>query len=386
MKLSEKVFSNSKLFIGLYVLVAIVVSLQSYFVGSKSIDSSGIVYTHYNNFIIFKQSFFHLVQLNDLYTHYPLEHWDLYKYSPFFALFFGIFSFLPASLGLILWNVVNSLLLAISINFLPGISQRNKSFILLICIIELTTSMQNSQSNAMMAALIILAFGFMERNKIWPAALCIVFSAFIKIFGILALCLFLFYPQKWKAAIATALSVILFLIFPIVVTGVDRLVFLYKSWWVLLSNDHASSLGYSVMGWMESWFNLHFDKIYIVITGFILFSIAFLRIKFYQYYKFRLLYLSSVLLWIVIFNHKAESPTFIIAMAGLAISFFMHISLKKIDLILLILSFVFVSLSATDLFPAFIRKEIFQPYVIKVVPCIFIWFRLVFMQVKVQKL
>ena len=34
---------------------------------------------------------------------------------------------------------------------------------------------------------------------------------------------------------------------------------------------------------------------------------------------------------------------------------------------------VFTSLSTTDLFPAFIRKEWFEPYAIKVVPVVLVW-------------
>src|SRR5580658_9739822 len=41
--------------------------------------------TYYNNYVIFKYSFFHLIDGKNLYGIYPDDHWDLFKYSPTFA-------------------------------------------------------------------------------------------------------------------------------------------------------------------------------------------------------------------------------------------------------------------------------------------------------------
>jgi hypothetical protein len=49
----------------------------------------------YNNFIIFKQSFFHLKNNTNLYLEYINEYKDHYYYSPSFALFVIPFSYLP---------------------------------------------------------------------------------------------------------------------------------------------------------------------------------------------------------------------------------------------------------------------------------------------------
>jgi len=50
--------------------------------------ADGGFYSHYNNYIIFKQSFYHLIAQKDLYIHYPQEQYDLFKYPPTFALLF----------------------------------------------------------------------------------------------------------------------------------------------------------------------------------------------------------------------------------------------------------------------------------------------------------
>ena len=98
---------------------------------------------------------------------------------------------------------------------------------------------------------------------------------------------------------------------------------------------------------------------------------------FYKNFYYRLLLLASVLLWIVIFNHKAESPTFIIAICGVAIWYFPQ-TRKTENLVLMLLALVFTMLSPTDLFPPYVRNNIFKPYVVKALPCILVWFKLTY--------
>jgi hypothetical protein len=64
-------------------------------------------------------------------------------------------------------------------------------------------------------------------------------------------------------------------------------------------------------------------------------------------------------------------------MTGIAIWFYIQ-PLKTINLILIILAFIFISLSPTDIFPVFIRKNYVIPYVLKVVPAIIIWGKIVY--------
>jgi hypothetical protein len=102
-----------------------------------------------------------------------------------------------------------------------------------------------------------------------------------------------------------------------------------------------------------------------------------IRYKLFKEFGFRLIFLSSLLIWVIIFNHKAESPTFVVALAGIAIWFFSQ-NRNTLNMVLLVLAFIFASLSPMDIFPAFIRKTIVVPYVLKAVPCIFIWMKIIF--------
>ncbi len=360
-----------KIILATYILFAIIASVQSHF----QVYEEHPQYTCYNNFVIFKQSHFHLFQDKDLYKLYPEEHWDLYKYSPAFSLFFGIFSYFPSIVGLTLWNILNCLIFFMAIYLLPIIKSREKILIMAFCLIELMTSMQNEQSNALIAGLIILAFIFLERRNYLLATLLIMSSAYIKIFGIVAIALYLLYPQKLKLTIYSLMWGAIFFFIPLLAVDMEQLKFLYESWYQMLQNDHSISNGLSVIGFLNSWFGLNANKIAVLLAGAAIFCIPLLKFKNYNIYKFRMLVLCSILIWIIIFNHKAESSTFIIALAGIAIWFFT--SEKTIlNNVLIITAFIFVSLSPTDIFPAFLRKELVTPYVLKAVPCIIIWAKL----------
>jgi hypothetical protein len=63
-------------------------------------------------------------------------------------------------------------------------------------------------------------------------------------------------------------------------------------------------------------------------------------------------------------------------MAGVAIWFFMR-PRKWWDVTLFIYAILFTSLSTTDLVPSVVKKNFFEPYVLKAVPGIFIWLRII---------
>lgn len=356
----------------LYVFLAVFSTVQSYFDDPVTFGTEGLSYTRFNNYIIFKQAFFHLISYRDLYINYPLEQWDLYKYSPAFALLFGLLALMPDFLGLLCWNLLNAGLLVWAVRYLPGLGLKAKTLLLATIAVELLTSLQNEQSNGLMAALIILAFGLLERRKFLWATGCLVFSVFIKLFGLVAFVLFLFYQPKWKLAAYSMAWTVMFLLLPLLVVDAAQLELLYRSWLQMLGQDHALSYGFSVMGWLHTWFGVDPGKTVVLAVGVVLLLLPFARINRYSDYYFRLQLLASLLIWMVIFNHKAESPTFIIAMSGVGVWYFSQ-QIKTENRVLLVLAILFTVLAPTDLYPRFIRIEIFQPYVVKAIPCILVW-------------
>ena len=375
MKILNRIISDKKIIVLIFILTSAFISTHLLLIHGKTFQEEGKRYTYYNNYQIFKYSYYHLIENKDLYKPYPEEHWDLFKYSPAFSLFFGIFTVLPDFMGLNLWNLLNALILLFAVYSLPDIDNRIKGMILLACLTELVTSMQNSQSNALIAGLLILAFGSLERGRNWASSLCIVLSASIKLFGILGFLLFLLFPGKWKSAFWSIFWIVIIALIPLLVIDFNQLKLLYSSWFHLLVNDHSSSYGLSRPGMLNSWFLIPVNKIVILFTGIILLFIPFIRIRNFREYTFRLLILSSLLIWIVIFNHRAESNSYIIAFAGISIWYF---TTKKIPLntVLVIFAFIFISLSPTDIIPRQIRLSFFEPYMLKVLPAVIIWLKI----------
>src|ERR1051325_8862154 len=72
-----------------------------------------------NNFIIFKNSFLHLIHNQDLYKPYPQEYGDIFLYTPAFALFMAPFAYLPHLTGVVLWCCLNCFWIYLAITMIP---------------------------------------------------------------------------------------------------------------------------------------------------------------------------------------------------------------------------------------------------------------------------
>jgi hypothetical protein len=287
------------------------------------------------------------------------------------------FAFFPDVVGLILFNLVNMIVLIIALRYLP-LSKQRLNMLLFFIAVETLISLTSSQTNILITGLLILGWHFMDKGKTWWAALMIVLTFYIKIFGIVALALFLLYPGRWKAALATICWTIVIGLLPLMVISPEQLLFLYKSWGGLLAMDHGNSVGVSFYGWWHSWFGFNVSKQLFVLLGALLFCVPLLRFKSWSDPAYRLNMLASVLIWVVIFNHKGESPTYVIAMVGVAIWYFIKQSASKTDLALLLLALVFTSFSSTDVIcPFYIAKTYVEPYSLKAVFCTIIWFKLI---------
>ncbi len=358
-----------------YALVALIATLQEYHGGAKKFPTqkNDKDYTYYNNYVIFKQSFAHLRGGSNLYTLHLDEHWDFYKYSPTFALFFGAFAWLPDSLGLLCWNLCNAMLLLFAIRMLPQLTLEEKNSIMLLCLVELFTSLQNAQSNALIAGLVVMAFALFEKEKFFWGCLLIAFTVHIKLFGLFAFAICLLYPQRWKmTGYAIAVTIGLAALPLLVVTG-PQLLSIYQGWWLLLQSDCLPN-SLSLIGVIKIWTGVSLNQNLVLLLGMILFLIPFSRIKFYSQFNFRLAVLAMILLWMIVFNHKAESPTFIIAMVGIGVWYYSSGLSNPWKTLLVLTALIFTSLSPTDLFPDFIQDNYFVPWSVKAIPCIVIYF------------
>jgi hypothetical protein len=350
----------------LYLVVFSLATLQKLFFTDKP----------FNNFEIFRYSFYNLLHNNDLYAAYPQYYFDLFKYNPSFALLMAPFWVIPKTLGVMIWNLGNAMLPQYAVNQLH-ISIRAKVFFALFILIEMLTSVQNAQSNGIMLGLMLLMFVHLENKNPMSSALMMVLGFFVKIFAVLTILLLIFNTVRKKFILWAMLFILVIGFLPALIIGFMPLLLQYQQWFHLLINDAPHQLNYSIMSFGARSLSLTLPNVYYLAGGIMLLLIPLHRFNYYVNYAWRLKYLSAILVWVVIFNHKAESPTFVIAMAGAALWF---IVAKKTTYrwSLLVFVFVFTGLAATDVFPPTLRENFIRPYAIKVLPCIILFLTMIF--------
>src|SRR2546426_2357026 len=192
--------------LAVYLLAIVLVTVQKGLTGDVG------------NYIIFRQSFYRLISGGDIYNPPPGEITG-FLYSPTFALLFAPFAIWPVPLGLLLWNGVNAL--AVYYGLTRTLPSRAAQLALAIVFLDVVRSLQNSQSNALVAGLILLAFVALERGQVARAAGAVFTGAFIKVFPIAAGALAIFSPPGrrlrflvWCVVIGFALAALPLLVLP----------------------------------------------------------------------------------------------------------------------------------------------------------------------------
>lgn len=363
-------FTDPRTLLGLWLLLPVI---------------AGLLKIHKcNNFLIFKYVFWHTWNGTPLYLHYPQEFSDLNHYGPFFSLIIAPFAVIPHPLGLIFWLVIMSALLYWSIRALP-LRQGQQIFIYWFCAHELLTALFMSQFNIIIAAIVIASFYCIQKEKDITAACFIMIGTFVKLYGIVGLAFFFFSRHKLKFVLALLGWGVLFFGLPMLISSPEYIIGQYKEWFICLTEKNADNMfsggtNQSLLGLVRKISHVAtYSDLWLIIPGILLFCYPYLRIKQYRNVAFRYAYLASTLLFVVLFSTGSESSTYIIALLGVAIWYVTAPwQRNKWDIGLMIFAFILTSMSPSDLFPAYIRKHYVQPYALKALPCVIIWFKLIY--------
>jgi len=350
--------------------------------GLVSMTLLGAVLNHsYNNFIIFKQSFFHMQQQVNLYATYPMEYWDHYYYSPTFAILVAPFTIIPALLAPFAWGLFDAGILYYAIRQLP-IKSFYKNGILVFSVHEMMNASSNLQSNGIIAASIILSFVYILNQKEQYATLALLIGFFIKLYGIVGLAFFFFSKKKSKYIAFFVAWIIVLVALPLLITTPEYLIQSYKDWIASLSvksnfdltvDMYKNMVDISIQGMVKRVFNLPtLNKLYFIIPGMILFISQYAKVKYFHHLGYQLYMLCSVMLFIIIFNTGSESPTYIIGIVPICLWYVLQRKTKLVHFLFFIALF-FSSLSYSDLFTPWLRKTIMMPYALKVIGCFLIW-------------
>jgi Glycosyltransferase family 87 len=332
--------------------------------------------THqHNNFLIFRAASRHLIAGSDLYALYPAEHADLYKYSPTFALLFAPFAYLPFLPAMLLWNALNAGALYVALGMV--LPRRAATVARAIVFLDMLGSLQNVQSNALVAALIIFTFAAYERHHTALGSLAAVGGAFIKLFPLAGVSFAIFHPRKVRVALAVVGSTVLLLALPLLVTTPTILRAQYASFRAIQASEVSIKRGYSVMQMIEQVVHRGWPNWPMQLAGVLILvaPVLFQRARWHEWER-RRLYLCSVLVFCVIFNHLSESPTFVVALSGVAIWFAALARPSRWEWTLFGLIIVLTILSSSDLMPDAIQRDFFDRYRFKTVPLIVLWIEL----------
>ncbi len=363
----KPIFSDYRFIFGIYGVLTLYVSIKSVF------------FERANNYRIYYYTLEHLRNGQNMYALYPDQYQDHNHYAPTFgALFSPIFA-LPFGLGLFIWHFLFAGVWLYAIWRFP-FTHRQRVFAYWFGMQELYTSLVNSQTNPFMAAIPLLAFVCFERKQVFWAAFFLIVGFNIKIYGLVGAGLFLLYPQKGRFLLSMVFWGVALALLPVLFTTPDKLVWQYQQWIdeLLIKSDVDKWVNQSIHRLVHQLISPDISGTVIIGLGVLAFCATYLNVKRFKEPQFRWLMVASILIFQVIFNPVAESPTYITAVTGVII-WWLVCPQTWLDRALLIACFVLTILSPTDLFPKYLRDTFTKPYVLKALPCVLIWFRILFL-------
>lgn len=350
-------FARQKPVITAFLLITLVLYIQ--------LVTSG----RYNNFIIFRSSWQHLLASLPLYSAYPAEYFDYFLYHPSFPVLFSPFAILPERVGLLCWLAFSSALFLYALSRLP-LPERTRYALAWFLLLELGNALQSSQTNPAMTAFMLLTVVHLQREEPGKAALFTCLAFFIKGYGAIVGLLFFFFPKKWEYVNYCLLYGLIGSLLPLLFVSPETLINYYTAWYNLLTSSGIKEDG-SLLGSLHqiTGGTFRYDQA-MIIGGAVLLAGIFFTALLRRQTGGPWLMLAALMIWIVIFNQSAESPTYIIAVAGAGVALFQP-PMGRWAIFLLFLTLAVTCLFPTDLVPKAIN-QLAVNYRVKAWPCAFV--------------
>lgn len=336
----------------------------------------------HNNFLIFRGSFWHFLSGQTLYGEYPEEYFDCFFYGPLFPVIIAPFAVLPVWTGHILWCTGLALFMYWAVQK-STFSSYQKCFVLWFCAHELLTALFMQQFNVAIAAIVLLSFWLVEKERDVWATFFVVIGILVKLYGVVGLAFFFFSRHKVRYILSFLGWTVALVCLPMLYSGVEYQLGQYAEWVQCLVGKNAENAdsiaqNISLLGMAHRISGVkEFSDLWIIIPGLLLFAATYFRISQWKNEGFRQTVLASVLMFVCLFSTGTESSGYIIALSGVAIWYTaVPWQRGRWDVALMVFCFVLTSLSPSDLFPRYIRSEFVQPYALKALPVALIWFKL----------
>jgi|ETNmetMinimDraft_13_1059891.scaffolds.fasta_scaffold37558_2 hypothetical protein len=358
------------------------VTLTIFFVAGALAPMLKFFYSNTNNWDIFRTSSRLLLAREDLYAAHPEHYLDYFLYGPIFAVMMFPFAFFPKALGLFLFLAASTALFVYAIYSLD-LPEKAKASMALLCSFDFLTNQQIPQTNGIVAALVILSLAGVQKERILLATFCIALGAFMKVYGIVALVLFLFTDQKLKFALYFVGWCVVLYYLPALFSSVSFVNQSYVSWIHRLGAENemntaiVSGAGYqSLFDFLRRNFGLVLPVLPTLAVAGLLTLVPLAKWKNWKSPQFACLVIAFALISIVIFSTGTESPTYLILQVGAALWFITtYRSQPRIAWTLMTLTVLFCSLAPTDLYPRSIR-DTYAIYVWRIIPGLLLWIRI----------
>ena len=365
---------------------------------------------NFNNFLIYKYTFWHALEQRSLYAPAPEDHFDVNHYGPVFSLIMAPFAVIPSLwVGVALWHLALGLFLWWAIRKCT-LTTEQKVVVIWLTAHEMLNALGMSQFNVATAAMILLTYSSIHRGKDMWAAFWIVLGTLVKIYGIVGLAFFFFVKNKTKFVGWLVAWTAVLVVLPMPFFGAEYITNQYVEWITCLGEKGQENLlsdfqnisllgmirkiGYAITAGLPAyyevfesagknldvtnWWYSTWNDLWIIIPALLYSAIPWLRRQQYFSHSFQLMCLALVLIIVNIFSTGSENSSYIISMLGIAI-WYVAVPWKRsrLDLCLLVFCFILTSLSCTDLFPKDVRYYMIRPFALKALPVAIIWLKLV---------
>ena len=202
------------------------------------IISVGLHMHNFNNFLIYKFSYWHAVQGVSLYDNHG-DHFDVTHNGPIFSLIIAPFSLISNTItsmsNPLLWIDVSLWHLALGLFLWWAIRQstlttEQKVVVIWLTAHEMLNALGMSQFNVATGAMILLTYTAIRRGQdIW-AAFWIVMGVLVKAYGIVGLAFFFFAKSKPKFVMWLVVWTIVLFVLPMPFFGADYVAGQYVEW------------------------------------------------------------------------------------------------------------------------------------------------------------
>lgn len=335
-----------------------------------------------NNYLIFKQVFWHVIHQLPLFVHYPAEYFDLNHYGPVFSLVIAPFAVLPTWIGMLLWLVALTLLLFFTVRR-NVFTEYQQIFIYWFCAHELLNGVQMQQFNIAIAAIILISYCCIEKEKDFWAAFAIMLGTFVKLYGIVGLAFFFFSRHKGKFVLSLLFWAVIMFVAPMIISSPEYIIGQYHDWYVELEQKNSDNMfsqgtNISLLGLVRKISGCAtYSDLWLIIPGMIAFALPYLRFNQYLNQAFRQTILASTLMFVVLFSTGSENSSYITPVIGVVIWYTAAPwERSKWDIALMVYVFFFCTMAHSDLMPRFIRDEWMRLYGLKALPVVIVWFKL----------